>query len=417
VASCGERGVEFFEQRGQAVFSKERQRTRQAAAGFQRAMVEILGLQRGICTNLRGDMREEGALLGGERFAGCGFLPSEPDLEALLREFWEWREFGLLPGGKADEGNEIGERFAGFCRIDAVGAQARVAFPDFRRGEVIRAAFHGRGEFADEIVGEMPFRVGAVINNLKGEDAVLVFGQKLLKIVDVAARLFLVVPSALDDGVGTEVVHGNFGTGLQLDEQRAEGGVVKGFDGGFLERGGGGFDLRSNWFGISAKAVRTAGFSYLQIEINALAERLGEFGGDLPALGADAFPVGGFKRRVESKQAAGEGGKRLVGAVAAGDFLQELLEGDVGRAFEGLGGGLGALGHAHGIHQDEMSLGFGIGRDGAEFVRVNDARAATFHLLVIDGGAYVAQEHDDFEWLNVRAGGNHVHGDDDAELR
>ncbi len=64
-------------------------------------MVEVIGFQRGVCANLVGDVREEGALLGGERFAGGGFLPGEPVRKALPREFGERREFGLLPGGKA----------------------------------------------------------------------------------------------------------------------------------------------------------------------------------------------------------------------------------------------------------------------------------------------------------------------------
>jgi hypothetical protein len=85
------------------------------------------------------------------------------------------------------------------------------------------------------------FAWGAVVKNLEGENPVPVLGQKLLEIVDVAARLFLVVARAFDDGVGAEVVHGDFSAGLQLDEQRAE--VGRGAGGlGFEGAGGFGID-------------------------------------------------------------------------------------------------------------------------------------------------------------------------------
>lgn len=68
-------------------------------------MVEVIGFQRGVCANLVGNVREKSALLGVERFAGSGFLLGEPVREALPRDLGERREFGLLPDGKADEGD------------------------------------------------------------------------------------------------------------------------------------------------------------------------------------------------------------------------------------------------------------------------------------------------------------------------
>ena len=45
------------------------------------------------------------------------------------------------------------------------------------------------------------------------------------------------------------------------------------------------------------------------------------------------------------------------------------------------------------------------------------AGAAAFHLLEVDAAADVAQEEQAFQRLDVGAGGDHVHGDGDAELR
>ena len=104
------------------------------------------------------------------------------------------------------------------------------------------------------------------------------------------------------------------------------------------------FTIRAAVGSDGAEAVRSAGFGSVQVGVNAFAERAGEVGGGLAALGADAFAVGGFNERIEPEQAAGQGGKDLVGAIAAGDFVQEFFEGDIGRPFDGAGIGLGALG-------------------------------------------------------------------------
>ena len=139
----------FLDQCWQPFPAEDGQRAGQAAAGFQRAVVGVIGSQRGVCANLVRDVCEKSALLGGERFAGGGFLLGEPVLETLPREFGKRRKFRLLAGGKADEGNEIGERVAGFEGFHPVAVRPRVAFPNFGRGEVIVVAFHGGGEFAD----------------------------------------------------------------------------------------------------------------------------------------------------------------------------------------------------------------------------------------------------------------------------
>ena len=45
------------------------------------------------------------------------------------------------------------------------------------------------------------------------------------------------------------------------------------------------------------------------------------------------------------------------------------------------------------------------------------AGAAAFHLLEVDAAAHVAEEEEALEGFDVGAGGDHVHGDGDAELR
>jgi hypothetical protein len=61
-------------------------------------------------------------------------------------------------------------------------------------------------------------------------------------------------------------------------------------------------------------------------------------------------------------------------------------------------------------------LGAGVfARDGLQISGREHAGAAPFHLLEIDAAAHVAQEDEDFERLDIGAGGDHVHGDRDAQ--
>ena len=101
----------------------------------------------------------------------------------------------------------------------------------------------------------MTFGVRTVVEDLQGQQAVAVLGEELLEVLDVAARLFLVVARAFKNRVETEVVHGDFGASLEFDQERAEVGVVEEFDGGFLERGGGCFDLGDGRLDVFAHAV------------------------------------------------------------------------------------------------------------------------------------------------------------------
>ena len=95
-----------------------------------------------------------------------------------------------------------------------------------------------------------------------------------------------------------------------------------------------------------------------------------------------------------------------------------MSKADGGLFLQRTGIGLVALAHAHGVHDDEVGFGPRIrAADGLQIGGREHARAAAFHLLEIDAAADVAQEKKAFERLDVRAGGDHVHGHGDAKLR
>ena len=125
----------------------------------------------------------------------------------------------------------------------------------------------------------------------------------------------------------------------------------------------------------------------------------------------------GFEFAVEPRQARGERGERIfIAATREDDALKQLLERHAGLAVERAGFGLVALAHANRIDDDETRLGAGVfAGDGLQISGREHAGAAPFHLLEIDAAADVAQEDEDFERLDVGAGGDHVHGDGDAQ--
>ena len=64
----------------------------------------------------------------------------------------------------------------------------------------------------------------------------------------------------------------------------------------------------------------------------------------------------------------------------------------------------------------KWSLARGIGRDGLQIVRLDDADAPALHLFEEGAGFDRAHEDDDLDRLDVGAGGDHVHGDGDAGM-
>ena len=133
-----------------------------------------------------------------------------------------------------------------------------------------------------------------------------------------------------------------------------------------------------------------------------------------PLASADLFVVFGADAVFHAGEAAGERGEHVVFGVAEGDGLHELFEADGGLLLHGAGVGLVLLADADGIDDDEVVLGLGVGGDALQVVGLDDAHAAAFHLLEEGAGLDGAHEHDDFERLDVGAGGDHVDGDGDA---
>lgn len=96
--------------------------------------------------------------------------------------------------------------------------------------------------------------------------------------------------------------------------------------------------------------------------------------------------------------------------------MKQLLKGNTGLLLHRSGVGLVLLANADGIDDDEVVFGRGIGRDGFQIIRLDDADAPALHLLKEGTGFDRAHEDDDFDRLDVGAGGDHVHRDDDTGM-
>src|ERR1017187_4111618 len=71
---------------------------------------------------------------------------------------------------------------------------------------------------------------------------------------------------------------------------------------------------------------------------------------------------------------------------------------------------------ADGIHDDVAGLAFDAGVDLFHLGVRHHAHAAAFHLLEEVLRSDASHEEDDFQWLDVRAGGDHIDGDGDAGI-
>ncbi len=111
---------------------------------------------------------------------------------------------------------------------------------------------------------------------------------------------------------------------------------------------------------------------------------------------------------------AGDAGEHIFVGIAQSHSLQQLVKGDAGLLFHGPRIGLVLLADADGIDDDEVVFALASGVTALEVVGLDDAHAAAFHLLEEGAGFDGAHEEDDFQRLDVGAGGDHVHGDGDA---
>ena len=96
------------------------------------------------------------------------------------------------------------------------------------------------------------------------------------------------------------------------------------------------------------------------------------------------------------------------------DLLEQLLQAQAGLAFQGLHG-LGQRGvhDPDRVHHDEPVLALGVVGDRLELGVVDDPHAPAEHLLEVGPALHAAHEHQAFQRLDVGAGGDHVHRDDD----
>ncbi len=153
------------------------------------------------------------------------------------------------------------------------------------------------------------------------------------------------------------------------------------------------------------------------VRVEGVEESLGQFAEGFPAgeLG-ELFGLGAVQRLVEAGEPAGEGRERVFVAFAERDAEEERGEGDGGLALQRARLGLVALADADGVDDDEVGLGSGVlAGDGLQIGGREDARATAFHLLEKRPAADIAHEEEDFERLDVGAGGNHVDRDGDAQ--
>ena len=91
-----------------------------------------------------------------------------------------------------------------------------------------------------------------------------------------------------------------------------------------------------------------------------------------------------------------------------------LSKGTVGCLSMRVGVGQLGLGHAYGIDDYESVLVAGVRGHGIEVGGGDCAHAAPLHLLEEAAAADIPHEEDHLHRLDVRAGGNHVNGHDDA---
>ena len=51
-----------------------------------------------------------------------------------------------------------------------------------------------------------------------------------------------------------------------------------------------------------------------------------------------------------------------------------------------------------------------------QVIKIDGARAAAFHLLKVVAAFHIPHKEQAFQWLHVRAGGDHIHRNGDARM-
>ena len=124
-------------------------------------------------------------------------------------------------------------------------------------------------------------------------------------------------------------------------------------------------------------------------------------------LGQLSFLVGG-EASLHPIQAAGQGQEHVFVAVAHPHQLQQLCKRHRGVAIQRRIG-LHRLHHPHAIDHHKLALAAAIGADCLEVGVWYYPHSPALHLLKQGLGAHHPQKNHTLQWLDVRAGGDHVH--------
>src|SRR5262249_31585763 len=127
-----------------------------------------------------------------------------------------------------------------------------------------------------------------------------------------------------------------------------------------------------------------------------------------------------FERFIEAlfqtSQATGEAFENLGFAVAEGDGIEQLVEGYRALFLQRARVGHVVLTDAHRIHDDEPGFALYPGIDLLPFGLWNDPHAPALHLLEEAARFDRAHEENNFQRLDVGAGGDHVNRDGNARV-
>lgn len=102
---------------------------------------------------------------------------------------------------------------------------------------------------------------------------------------------------------------------------------------------------------------------------------------EAPAGFADGLFIFPGNPVLHAGQPSGDAGQHVFFCVPQGHGLEQLLKGNAGLLLHRSRVGLVLLADADGIDNDEVVFACGVGRDGLEIIRLDDADAPALHLL------------------------------------
>ena len=249
---------------------------------------------------------------------------------------------------------------------------------------------------------------------MQGGDLVLVLHNELLKRLHDGAGTSkgLGAEGCFDDLILADVVNRQFVLLLDLNEEFAEFRILKRLDRFLNQRGGYLLNL------LLARCVRAellGGSLFLPIGIDRFHETPAQvFEREASAGFTNGLSI--FLRDAMSHagQSSGDAGEHVFFCIPECHGLEQLLKGDARLLFHRPRIGLVLLADDDGIDDNEVVFACGIGRDGLQIIRLDDADATALHLLEEGAGFDHAHEDGDLDRLDVGAGNDHIHCDGDA---